>query len=152
MAVISGGISVIQASTNADIYDIWPKVRDGINTIEKRCKGVFYRPEDCYHEIKTGLSRLLIATDKVSGEYEGFALLQNMPYPDGNGIHIKAMHHQGNCPSFVDDFFDIIEIIARSENIKRISYSSSRKGWSKRMKNKNYQCVASIHYYEKVTS
>lgn len=147
--IVVNGLSVHQVITDAELYAIWPKIRDGINTIEKRCKGVFYRPEDCYHEIKSGTLQLLIASDVITGVYEGFALTQEMNYPDGKGLHIKAMHHRGIYKGFVDDLFDAIEVIAKRFNIMRISYSSSRKGWEKRTEHKGYKRIASIHYFER---
>jgi hypothetical protein len=152
MPIVINNLSVSMIDTDAELYAIWPRVRDGINSIEKRCKGVWYRPEDAYHEIKNKQSTLLIGRDAQTGEYQGFAIINECQFPDGKGMHIRSMHHSGNDKGFVDDFFDALEVMAKLCDVVRISYSSSRKGWEKRTRHKEYVKVASVHYFERVLS
>lgn len=149
MAITCGGLSVTMIDNDSDLYAVWPKVRDGINAIEKRCKGVFYRPEDVYHELKQKQATLLVSIDIETDEYAGFAVIKEVSYPDGKGMHLWALHNASGGKNFVEDMLDTLEIIAKLCNVVRVSYSSSRKGWGKRTQHKGYQRVASIHYFER---
>ena len=149
MAIIINNLSVTMVTTDKELYDIWPTIRNGINSIEKRCKGVWYMPEDAYLEIKQKKASLFIAHSVDAGEYQGFVIINECDFPDGKGMHIRSMHNAGAYSGFVDSFLEALEITAKMCNVVRISYSSSRKGWEKRTRHKNYKHVASIHYFEK---
>jgi hypothetical protein len=147
MAIEVSNLSVHMVEDDAELYRIWPSIRDGINAIEKRCKGVFYRPEDVYHELKSKQAQLLVGS--IDGEYQGFAIIHETTYPDGKGMHIWTMHNAGKDRDFVDNLFAAIAIIAELCKVVRVSYSSSRKGWEKRTESHGYKRAASVHYYEK---
>lgn len=149
MAIVINNLSVSMVSTDAELYEIWPKIRDGINTIEKRCKGVWYRPEDAYLEIKQKTSSLFIGRDTYTNEYQGFCIVNECSFPDGKGMHIRSMHNAGTDKNFVDNFLDALEVTAKLCDVVRVSYSSSRTGWNRRTKNKGYKHVASVHYFER---
>lgn len=147
MALNSGNLSVHQVTDDKELYEIWPRIRDGINAIEKRCKGIFYRPEDVYHEIKSRRATLLIAT--ILNRYEGFAIINETQYPDGKGMHIWTMHHAGEDNGFVENLFAVLDQIATLSGVIRVSFSSSRKGWAKRSLSLGYQPVAYQQFYER---
>lgn len=149
MAIIVNNLSVSMIVSDKDLYDIWPTIRDGINTIEKRCKGVWHMPEDAYMEIKQKRSSLFVGHAVDTGEYQGFVILNECSFPDGKGMHIRSMHNAGTDKAFVDNFFEAIEITAKLCDVVRISYSSSRKGWSKKTQHRDYKHVAFVHYFER---
>lgn len=146
MAIDVGNLRVHMVTDDSELYAVWPRIRDGINAVEKRCKGVFYRPEDVYHAIKLNQAQLLIGV--IDNSYQGFAVIRPESYPDGKGLHIWVMQNAGKDKQFVDNFLESIAIFARIENVIRVSYSSSRIGWEKRSKKCGYRRTASIHYFE----
>jgi hypothetical protein len=147
MAIDIGNLSVHMVTDDSELYAIWPKISDGINLVKKRCKGVFYRPEDVYHAIKSNQAQLLVGV--IANQYQGFAVIKSADYPDGKGLHIWVMHNCGTDKQFVDNFFEAIAEIARLSNVIRVSYSSSREGWGKRSEKCGYKRTASVHYFEK---
>lgn len=147
MAIQHGNLSVHQVSSDKELYDIWPKIRAGINAIEKRCKGIFYRPEDVYHEIKCKRATLLIGT--ISNKYQGFAIINSTQYPDGQGMHIWTMHNAEDDPEFVNNFFKVIDQIATLSGVVRVTFSSSRRGWQKKGLDVGYRPTATTQTYER---
>lgn len=147
MAIIINNLSVSAVSSDAELYAIWPHIREGIAAIENKCEGMFHRPEDFYHEIKIGKLQLLIAIAIDTNEYQGFALTYETQYPDGKGLHIMAMRHISGDDDFMDDCFEAVSAMAKATGIRRISFSSSRKGWQKRMT--EFKPVAVLTYYER---
>ncbi|MGZ5053317.1 MAG: hypothetical protein ACXWAT_00080 [Methylobacter sp.] len=147
MAIESGNLLVHEVTSDKELYDLWPRIRDGINAIEKRCNGLFYRPEDVYHEIKKGDAKLLIGT--INNVYQGFFVVKITTYPDGAGLHLWTAHNAGKDKDFLANFFKVIDQIATLAGVMRVSYSSSRNGWGKVSNKLGYKPVASIHYYER---
>jgi len=148
MAIIVNNLSVSKIETDEELYSIWPTIRKGIKRLEDKCSGIFYMPEDYYFETKLKRMQLLVGHKVDTGEYCGFAFIQETQYPDGKGLHIFAMHHDGIEAGFIDNCFAVIEIIANLCKVKRISFSSSRKGWS-RSKEAEYKEVSQLNYYER---
>lgn len=147
MTIIINNLSVSAVASDAELYAVWPHIREGIAAIENKCDGIFHRPEDFYHEIKTGKMQLLVARQLDTDEYQGFAVVYETQYPDGKGLHIMAMRHISGEESFMDYCFEAVSIIAKAAGIRRISFSSSRKGWQKRMT--EFKPVAVLTYYER---
>ena len=133
--------------SDKELYDIWPKIRDGINAIEKRCKGIFYRPEDVYHELKCKRSTLLIGT--IGNKYQGFSIINATQYPDGQGMHIWTMHNAGEDKEFVNNFLKVIDQIATLSGVVRVTFGSSRKGWIKKSLEIGYRPVSYSQNYER---
>lgn len=147
MAIKSGNLSVHEVANDKELYDLWPNIRNGIKTVDKRCKSIFYRPEDVYHEIKTGTAKLLVGT--IEEEYQGFFILKIIQYPDGPWLHIWIAHNAGADGNFIHNFVKAIDRIATLLGVIRISYTSSRKGWKKACKKHGFKQITGIHYYER---
>jgi len=148
MAIVSGSLMVETITDNAGLYAIWPRVRAGIEAMKKRSEGIFYMPEDVYFEIRQGRATLIVATDVKTGGYQGFVVIKDHPYPDGKGMFIWIMHHDGNIKSYVSDFMDALHIIGKSCGIVRYCTSAARPGWDRHAAKKGFKKIGSINHYE----
>lgn len=147
MLMIHGNLEVIQVVGGKALRDIWPKIREGFLAIEDKCDGLHHLPEDVYHEIKTDRLKLLVAS--VGGKYEGFAIIQINQDPDGERLHIWALHHAGRNNDFIANLSGVINDLADIIGAVRISCNSSRIGWLKHYQQHGYTLTGTLHYFER---
>jgi hypothetical protein len=109
----------------ADIAAVWPRVRPGLESMEK---GDGWLPEDIYLALKTnGASLHMVAID---GKEHGFIVLRVLHDFDGPRLHIWVLHSHSKI-DVMTEFDDELTSIAKSINAGRITFSSTRSGWAK---------------------
>ncbi|MFZ2405049.1 MAG: hypothetical protein WAW41_07925 [Methylobacter sp.] len=148
MAIIINNLSVSAVSSDAELYAIWPTVREGIGGIKRRSEGMFYMPEDVYHEIKLKQATLLIGRDVITEDYEGFVIIKDYQYPDGKGLFIWIMHHDGKCDDFVPNFMAALMLMGDAVGVIRYCTSAARKGWDRWATRKGFIKTGTINHYE----
>lgn len=146
MALKADSLTVHKVESEKELYDLWPRIREGIEIVLKRGKELRYRPEDCYHAIKSGNAQLFVCT--LDSRYSGFFITRLDSHPDGQCLHIWVLHSLGSVSDFTDQLFRIIGEIKRLIGAIRFSFSSSRKGWIKKAERKGYKPTSVLYYYE----
>lgn len=147
--MIVGELDINIVTNPKDIVTVWPKVREGYKSVQARTEGFCFMAEDIYHEIKLGVATLIIAYN-IEGNYEGFAVIKDHPFPDGKGIFVWIMHHAGKIKNFVFNMMQFIQHIGQSLGVIRYTTAAYRKGWERKAKQFGYKKVASINYFESV--
>jgi hypothetical protein len=131
--------------TDSELFALWPNVRKGLLRVARKTEGVFWRPEDYYHEIKSGRADLLAIT--LDSRYVGFIITKFDSHPDGRCLHVWAAYHQGDDPGFVEDLFGLIKDLKQALGCVRLSLSSSRKGWVRIAKKYGYRPTDTLYYF-----
>lgn len=109
----------------ADLAAVWSRVRPALEAMDK---GDGWIPEDLYLAIKTNSASLLMVT--IDGAEHGFLVLKNVPDFDGPRLHIWVLHSHSKV-NVMAEFSDDLDQIARSIGAGRITFGSTRGGWSK---------------------
>ena len=147
MAIEYEDMAVHEVTDDLELYQVWPKVRIGINEIRAKCPNMLDYPEHFYHEIKLGHLKLLVA--EINGNYAGFMALKTASWPDGNGIIVDTMHNASNDKEFLFKFFKILEELVRLSGYRRATFTITRKGWLPVLKKLGYDSNNSITYITK---
>lgn len=147
--MIAGNLNINIVNNPRDLVAIWPKVRAGINSIKHRNEGYIYMPEDVYYEVKCGRATLITAYN-LEGDYEGFIITKEHPFPDGPGVFFWISHHEGKQKNFTTDLFTGLRMIYKPLGVVRFSTSASRKGWDRVIQEFGCVKVGSTNYYEGV--
>ena len=145
--MIVGDLDVNIITNPKDIVEVWPLIRIGILAANKHNSGYNYMPEDVYHEIKLGKATLITANN-LQGDYEGFIIVKDHPYPDGMGMYFWIMHHYGKQKRFLFDFFSALRAITKQAGIFRCATAGARKGWDRRIEKFGLKKIGTINYYE----
>ena len=143
MAIISDNLTVHEVTCPKELHDIWPRIRDGLQSVINKCQGMIEMPEDTYHAIKTGESRLLVGT--IEDCYAGFFIVSDISCVDGKGLLISIICNAGNDVNFVGNFFKVIEKMVFLGSYRRATFAITRKGWAPFLNRMGYK-VSSITY------
>jgi len=146
MAIVKNNLSVHEVTDDYELHHLWPFIREGINTINKKCNSSRTLPEDIYHGIKSKHLKLLIGT--IDNKYEGFFVIKNEVFPDGISIHTYMAHNNGDDKDFLINFSDILYDMAKMIGAVRLTYTSNRKGWLKTSKKIGYKPTVQIYERE----
>ena len=146
MAIVKNNLSVHEVTDDYELHHLWPFIREGINTINKKCNSSRTLPEDIYHGIKNKNLKLLIGT--IDNKYEGFFVIKNEVFPDGISIHTYMAHNNGNDKDFLINISDILYDMAKMIGAVRLTYASNRKGWLKTSKELGYTPTVQIYERE----
>lgn len=136
-------MEAFQPPTMDDVRKYWPMVSRGLMAVLEKCPSMVLWPEDFYAEIKAGSMKIMICT--VNGEYEGFMVVGTAQQPDGQSLHVWAMHHAGDDPDFSVNAVSIFDQLARLVNAKRVTFVG-RAGWLKEMARHGYRLMITTHY------
>ena len=146
MAIVKNNLSVHEVTDDYELHHLWPFIREGINTINKKCNSSRILPEDMYHGIKNKNLKLLIGT--IDNKYEGFFIIKNENHSDGVNIHTYMAHNNGDDKDFLINFSDILYDMAKMIGAVRLTYASNRKGWLKTSKKLCYSPTIQIYERE----
>lgn len=114
------------------IAPVWPWVRDGLQRIIAKT-GDDWLPEDVYHEIKGGASRLFLIY--ADAERIGFLIVQFWPaYHSGPRLFVRALWAEpGKLQPYRDAFYEELKTMARKDGFVALRMNSPRRwdldGW-----------------------
>lgn len=107
------------------ISAVWPRLRAGMSEIESPDGWIV---EDVYCTLRQGGATLYLVV--VDDEEVGFVVLRQINDFDGTRLHIWLLHSRSDV-DVMAEFSDQLDSIARSINASTITFSSTRRGWSK---------------------
>ena len=124
----------------AEIHAYWPYVRPRLETVAKRSEARWI-PEDVYAALKAGTATLHIG--EVGDEYVGFVVLSPSVDFDGPTLTVWAVYSEESCD--VIELYDA-ELVgyARRINARRLTFTSPRNGWGKRLEPYGYRPVSQV--------
>ena len=111
----------------SDIRDKWPLIIDGVKQVEKNIDD--WLAEDLYMSIKTGACNLHIGT--IDGEYKGFIILQKQENFGLTLLHVWASYSNAKDFNILHECNAQIEEWAKAIEAKKITFSSTRRGWAR---------------------
>jgi hypothetical protein len=109
----------------AGLAAVWPRVRPALDSMGK---GDGWIPEDLYMAIKTNAATLYMVS--IDGDEHGFLILRVLHDFDGPRLHIWVLYSFSKV-DLMTEFDEHLTNIARQVNASRITFGSTRKGWSK---------------------
>lgn len=110
-----------------NLRDVWPQVKEGLEQVEKTTDA--WITEDIYMALKMGTCNLHIGT--VNGEYKGFLILQKQDNYGSVSLHVWAGYSEGKDFNLLEQSTEQLIEWAQSVEAKKITFSSTRKGWAK---------------------
>jgi hypothetical protein len=110
------------------LREVWPDVKAGLEVILKRTRQTWIA-EDVYHALKTKQSILLIGIEE--GKFAGFVVLTMNKSHDGLEGHIWTAYNISKS-EYINASWPIIQGFCKAAGCKRVTMSSSRKGWGRR--------------------
>jgi hypothetical protein len=119
---------LVPIDSDAQIREVWPDVRSGLEVILKRTQQTWIA-EDVYHALKTKQSILLIGIEE--GKFAGFVVLTMNKSHDGIEGHIWVAYNISKS-EYIDASWPIIQGFCKAAGCRRVTMSSSRKGWGRR--------------------
>jgi hypothetical protein len=128
MAITSGNLSVHEVTSPKELHDIWPRIREGLNAIRNKCPLVVEMPEDAYYDLKTGKTKLLVAT--IDECYEGFMILTETHEVDGLGLLVTHVHNAGEDKLFIANLLTTVKDFVTLMHYTRVTFAITRKGWT----------------------
>lgn len=101
----------------------WDKIKDLVTTV---IEGTRCRPEDIYAACRYGHAHLFMSDD-------GFMILQEQTHvmDKAKVLYIWVAHRFDNKVGLINEYKDEVLEIAKSIGAKRISFSTTRLGFSK---------------------
>ena len=121
-----------QITSDEALKEVWPTVRYGLEKIIEKAIETTWIPEDFYHDVKTGNTKLIVGMQ--NGDILGFIGITPQAAWDGREAHVWALWL--NCPlsetlPFVDE---IKEFCKNQLGCRRMVMLTQRKGWEKTAK------------------
>ena len=111
-----------------ELKGYWNLVKHGVQKVTE--KQHIFLVEDVYADLKSGQADLHLAL--VEDDYVGFVILQKVPHHDGIALHIWMGYSVDNTKGdILTESLPILKEWATSINAKRLTFSSTRKGWEK---------------------
>jgi hypothetical protein len=110
------------------LREVWPDVKAGLEVILKRTQQTWIA-EDVYHALKTKQSILLIGIEE--GKFAGFVVLTMNKGFDGLEGHIWTAYNISKS-EYINTSWPIIQGFCKAAGCRRVTMSSSRKGWGRR--------------------
>lgn len=126
----------------SQIRDTWPAIKEGLKKIEKSTDA--WIVEDIYMAIKMGTCNLHVAS--IDGEYKGFLIVQQQENYGVIGLHIWAAYSNGMDFNILDNSMEQVKEWAKNVEAKKITFSSTRKGWTKQALKLGFQASPLITY------
>jgi hypothetical protein len=119
---------LIPIDSDTQLSEVWPDVKSGLEVILKRTRQTWIA-EDVYHALKTKQSILLIGIEE--GKFAGFVVLTMNKSHDGIEGHIWVAYNISKS-EYINTSWPIIQGFCKAAGCKRVTMSSSRKGWGRR--------------------
>ena len=119
-------------------------IRPGLEEVSKHGGGA-WMPEDVYSAIKVGQSHLHIFYDDSS--YEGFVVTTPMTDYSGVVLHVWGVFSEHQNQRFHDCVNRQLDAWARNIQAKKITFSTTRKGWERVGKALGF--YPTVQFYEK---
>ena len=111
------------------LEEAWPLIAPGLAKVTAHSFDPD-TPEQIRGAILAGAAHLFVA---FGPEYRGFAVLRpETGFTGKRGLHIWAAYSE-NCG--LDERLAEIEEMAREQGFDQVTFSSTRKGWGRRLKN-----------------
>lgn len=107
------------------LRDWWASVKPGLEKIKKTSPENWII-EDVYTDCFNQKSLLFVLIE--NNHYAGFFVLQ----PQGETLHLWAAYSLENSYDVVENALKYIKSMALEAKVKNITFSSHRRGWSKR--------------------
>ena len=108
-----------------ELRNWWASVKTGLDKI-KTTSPENWIVEDVYTDCFNQKSLLFVGIE--NNHYAGFFVLQ----PQGKTMHLWAAYSLENSYDIVENALKYIKGMAAEANVKYITFSSHRRGWSKR--------------------
>lgn len=108
-----------------EVGAVWPRLRAGMAQIESPDGWIV---EDVYCTLRQGGATLYLVV--IDDEEVGFVVLRQINDFDGVRLHIWQLHARSDI-DVMAEFSDELDNIARSINASTITFSTTRRGWSK---------------------
>jgi hypothetical protein len=108
-----------------ELRNWWASVKTGLDKI-KTTSPENWIVEDVYTDCFNQKSLLFVGIE--NSHYAGFFVLQ----PQGQTLHLWAAYSLENSYDIVENALKYIKGMAAEANVKYITFSSHRRGWSKR--------------------
>lgn len=108
-----------------ELRNWWASVKPGLEKIKSKSPENWII-EDVYTDCFNQRSLLFVLIE--NNHYSGFFILQ----PLGETLHLWAAYSLENSYEVVENALKYIKDMASTANVKNITFSSHRRGWSKR--------------------
>jgi hypothetical protein len=108
-----------------ELRNWWAAVKPGLEKIKSKSPENWII-EDVYTDCFNQRSLLFVLIE--NNHYSGFFILQ----PMGETLHLWAAYSLENSYEVVENALKYIKDMASTANVKSITFSSHRRGWSKR--------------------
>jgi hypothetical protein len=119
---------LVPVDSDAQLREVWPDVRAGLDRVTSRMQQTWIA-EDVYHALKTKQSILLVGIEE--GKFAGFVVLTMNKGFDGLEGHIWVAYNISKS-EYINTSWPIIQGFCKAAGCKRVTMSSSRKGWGRR--------------------
>ena len=130
----------------AKIREIWPIIKEGIEAVEATTDA--WIAEDIYMALKLGTCILHIG--KLNGEYKGFIITQQQDNYGTITLHIWAAYSHGQDFDIIVDSTNQAIEWAKKIKAEKITFSSTRKGWCRKIKQMGFVQSPLITYEMKL--
>ena len=108
-----------------ELRNWWAAIKPGLEKIKSKSPENWII-EDVYTDCFNQRSLLFVLIE--NNHYSGFFILQ----PMGETLHLWAAYSLENSYEVVENALKYIKDMASTANVKNITFSSHRRGWSKR--------------------
>jgi hypothetical protein len=108
-----------------EVGAVWPRLRAGMASIESPDGWIV---EDVYCTLRQGGATLYLVV--IDDEEVGFVVLRQINDFDGTRLHIWLLHARSDV-DVMAEFSDELDNIARIINARTVTFSTTRRGWSK---------------------
>lgn len=112
-----------------ELHDYWDLVKPGLEIVRQKSSDGWLC-EDVYTELRAGRSTLHIGD--VEGDYAGFVVLTPTQGYDSMRLFIWAAYNATD-KDMIKEFLPELKSMAKKIKAKKLTFSSCRKGWDKRM-------------------
>ena len=114
----------------AELQDVWDVVKDGVKQVGEHANDGWIA-EDVYTAIRNGAATLHLGY--VDDEYVGFIVFVPTQGYDAMKLMIWVCYSCSGTP-ILEVFIEDIRKMARAIKARKITFSSERKGWERRMR------------------
>lgn len=125
------------------LIEVWPHVHEGLEVILRKCADeCTWKPGDVFDSIAA--AKALLVVGREGDRFEGFVVLTIERDFDGFDGHIWAAYNAGPKDYLTSVWPDIIAICKKA-GCRRITMSSSQKGWLRHGKKLGFRPVTTTY-------
>jgi hypothetical protein len=126
-SIVSISKSNLRYIKQGDIQDVWETIKPGLDKIASATDE--WIAEDIYMALKLNTCSLFLC--EINGNYKGFVVSQKQENYGKVKLHIWAAFSQANDYNVLENSMDEIKSWANNIEAKKITFSTTRKGWEK---------------------